>query len=82
MQQRLLITPLQTGQALLSRRKAMKLSQGALAKRLGVSQPRISELELHPDRITLDRLLIMAAALNLELVLREKDSSPATNSEW
>lgn len=80
--QRLLTTPLQAGQAFVSRRKALRLSQEAVAKRLGISQPRYSELELHPDRMTLDRLLILANVLNLELVLREKGSSPPPESEW
>lgn len=80
--QRLLTTPRQAGQALVSRRKALRLSQGAVAQRLGISQPRFSELELHPDRMTLDRLLVIASALNLELVLREKDNGSATKSEW
>lgn len=66
----------------MSRRKALKLSQEAVAQRLRISQPRFSELELHPDRMTLDRLLVIASALNLELVLREKGSSPAPESEW
>ncbi|MDO9600488.1 MAG: XRE family transcriptional regulator [Azoarcus sp.] len=79
---RLLTTPLQVGQALTSRRKALKLSQATAAQRLGISQPRFSELELHPDRMTLDRLLVLANMLNLELVLREKDSSSAPKSEW
>jgi HTH-type transcriptional regulator/antitoxin HipB len=80
--QRFLMTPTQAGQMLVSRRKALKLSQGAVAIRLGISQPRYSELELHPDRITLDRLLILASVLKLDLALSEKDSSPAPKSEW
>lgn len=80
--QRLLTTPLQVGQAFTSRRKALKLSQEAVAQRLGISQPRFSELELHPDRMTLDRLLVLANMLNLELVLREKGSGSAPESEW
>lgn len=80
--QRFLMTPSQAGQMLVARRKALKLSQGAVANRLGISQPRYSELELHPDRITLDRLLILASMLKLDLALCEKDSSPAQKSEW
>lgn len=80
--QRLITTPFQAGQVLTFRRKVLKLSQGVVAQRLGVSQPRISELELHPDRITLDRLLILANMLNLEVVLREKDSGAIPESEW
>lgn len=80
--QRLLTTPLQAGQVLASRRKALKFSQAFIARRLGISQPRFSELELHPERMTLERLLVIASALNLELVLREKDSAPPNTSAW
>lgn len=80
--QRLLTTSRQLGQAFISRRKARKLPQGAIARRLGISQPRFSELEQHPERITLDRLLVIANALDLELVLREKDGDSAPKSEW
>lgn len=80
--QRFLMTPHQAGQAFISRRKGLKLSQETVAKRLGISQPRFSELELHPDRMTLDRFLILANVLNLELVLREKGSSQSPESEW
>ncbi len=82
MQQKL-TTALQTGQLLAARRKALKVSQDTLAQRLGISQNRFSEIEQTPERITLDRLLVMANALNLELVLREKDDADsATKSEW
>ena len=80
--QRFLMTPTQTGQMLVSRRKALKLSQEAVANRLGISQPRYSELEIHPDRITLDRLLILASVLKLDLALCEKDSEPVQKGEW
>jgi HTH-type transcriptional regulator/antitoxin HipB len=80
--QRFLMTPTQTGQMLVSRRKALKLSQEAVANRLGISQPRYSELEIHPDRITLDRLLILASVLKLDLALCEKDSKPVHKGEW
>ena len=80
--QRFLMTPTQAGQMLVSRRKALKLSQKAVANRLGISQPRYSELEIHPDRITLDRLLILASVLQLDFALCEKDSTPVQKGEW
>lgn len=76
-------TPTQLGQLLQGRRKALSLSQTELGARAGISQKRQSALELAPDRITLDRLLRLLAALDLELVIQEKQSpEPNTAQEW
>lgn len=76
-----LATPQQAGQILTSRRKSLGLSQAATATGLGISQNRLSELEAHPERLTLDRLISLASLLGLEVVLQEKP--PSTNtSEW
>lgn len=78
-----LATPSQTGQVLSARRKALKLSQRVLAERVGISQNRLSELEMDPSRLTLDRLLFLVNALGLELVLQDKDRSGSVRqSEW
>ena len=74
-------TPAQAGLVLAARRKALKLSQRDLASRLGISQARLSELETDPARITLDRLISLAGALGLELVLRDRPTS-SSNAEW
>lgn len=76
----ILTTIQQAGQALVSRRKGLKLSQETLAQPLGISQKRYSGLELNPGRITLDRLLIMANSLGLEVVLRDKTDT--STREW
>lgn len=74
-------SPQQAGQILVTRRKALSLSQAAVAACLGISQNRLSELEAHPERFTLDRLLALASQLGLELVLQDK-SPPTDESEW
>lgn len=74
-------SPQQAGQILTTRRKALGLSQASLAARLGISQNRLSELEAHAERLTLERLLALASQLGLELVLQEK-TPPAADSEW
>lgn len=76
-----LATPQQAGHLLVARRKTLGMSQAEVAKRLGISQSRYSELEAKPERITLERLMTLAALLNLEVVLQDK---PATlpMSEW
>ncbi|BAL27184.1 hypothetical protein AZKH_p0301 (plasmid) [Azoarcus sp. KH32C] len=65
----------------MARRKALGLSQSQVAVGLGISQNRLSEIEAHPERLTLDRLISLAGLLGLELVLQEK--TPASDTgEW
>ncbi|MDD5296529.1 MAG: helix-turn-helix domain-containing protein [Rhodocyclaceae bacterium] len=83
----ILSTSAQVGQVLASRRRALKLSQQAVAAKLGISQNRLSELEESPDRLTLDRLLALANVLGLELTIhdqaiRDQTGSPPTAGEW
>lgn len=74
-------SPQQAGRILTARRKALRLSQATVAAGLGISQNRLSELEAHPERFTLDRLLALASQLGLELVIQEK-TQPVNESEW
>ena len=53
-------------------RKSVALSQTELAKRLDLSQSRISAMELDPGSMRLDQLLSICASLQLELVLQTK----------
>ncbi len=78
----ILSTSTQVGQVLANRRRALKLSQQAVAAKLGISQNRLSELEENPDRLTLDRLLALANVLGLELAIRDQASSPPAAGEW
>jgi HTH-type transcriptional regulator/antitoxin HipB len=58
------------------------MSQQELAlKAGGTSQNRLSELELQPGRFTVERLLLILAALDLELVVRPREASART-AEW
>jgi HTH-type transcriptional regulator/antitoxin HipB len=75
--------PTQIGRILAARRKALGLSQQELATRLNVSQNRLSELELAPERLTVERLLVALNLLGLEMVVRERSSKPKpTTAEW
>lgn len=83
----LIRTPAQVGQLLQGQRKRLGLSQTELGRQVGLSQKRQSALELAPDRITLEQLLRMLAALDLELSIQDKTASqPATEPnmapEW
>jgi len=62
-----LTVPPQLQQAIIARRKKLKLSQANVASRLGISQNRYSELESSIELITLDRLLVLMSVLELEL---------------
>jgi len=44
----------------------------------------MSELERHPDTITVDQLLSLVAALGLELIIQKRDPANAASStvEW
>jgi HTH-type transcriptional regulator/antitoxin HipB len=62
----------QLGPLLQSARKAAGLSQTELAQRLGISQSRISAMELDPGTINVEQLLALLAVLNLEVLVQSK----------
>ena len=78
------MTAPQLGQLLKAARQRRKLNQTAVANRLGLSQNRVSYLELHPDEISVKQLLSWCSAVGLELRLGERDKSPqpAQKAEW
>ncbi len=57
------------GAAIARARKALALSQGDLARKASVRQPLISELENGTTNATLDTVLKVLAALELDLTL-------------
>jgi HTH-type transcriptional regulator/antitoxin HipB len=61
-------------------RKRAGLSQAELARRIGVGQQTVSQLERNPDKATVERLLRALTALDVELVLRSKQSAPDGNA--
>ncbi|HUD43597.1 MAG TPA: helix-turn-helix transcriptional regulator [Dokdonella sp.] len=66
-------TPDQLGLVLQAARKARKLSQTALAARVGLSQSRVSQLEQHAGALSVDQLLAWTAALDLEITVGSRD---------
>ena len=70
----------QVGRIVTARRRALKLSQAALAAKLGISQNRLSEIEANPARLPLERLLELANILGLELVIQDRKSP--VPSDW
>ncbi|MCX5956215.1 MAG: helix-turn-helix domain-containing protein [Cyanobacteria bacterium] len=74
--------PAQLGVLLKGVRRQRGLSQQELAlKAGGTSQARLSQLELQPGRLTVERLLLILAVLDLELVLRPRESGNEP-AEW
>jgi HTH-type transcriptional regulator/antitoxin HipB len=62
----------QAGPLLQAARKSAKLSQTELAARLGLSQSRLSAMELNPGSINLDQLLALFSALDIELMVQSR----------
>jgi HTH-type transcriptional regulator/antitoxin HipB len=76
----------QLGPLIQSARKSAGLTQTELARRLGISQSRISAMELDPGTINVDQLLALLAALDHEVIVQPKNNpgnerGPST-SEW
>ena len=78
-----LVTALQLGQLLKAARKRRKLTQAQVAGRLGLSQNRVSHLELHADELSFKQLLGWCAAVGLELHMAEREAARSTPAaEW
>lgn len=80
-----LVTVGQLGALLQATRKAQGLTQTALASRIGLSQSRISHLELHAQELSVEQLLAWCAALGLELSVGTRDTvavSTASSTDW
>jgi HTH-type transcriptional regulator / antitoxin HipB len=76
-----ILTPNQISLALVARRRALGMSQSDVARKVGLSQPRYSQLESDPARLTVARLFSLIGVLGLEITLEERPISPTT-MEW
>jgi HTH-type transcriptional regulator/antitoxin HipB len=68
-------TPDQLGPLMASFRRARRMSQAELARKLGTTQQAISKLELDPTVVSVERLMKTLAALGVEFVLRDTRSA-------
>lgn len=64
-------TSTQLPQLLQAFRKQSGLTQSGAALRMGLTQQALSEIERHPERVSVDRLLRLLNVLGVELVLRK-----------
>jgi HTH-type transcriptional regulator / antitoxin HipB len=57
-------------------------SQAELGKRIGLSQERISAIESAPQRITLQQLLTVLMALEMDLAVMPRESKQPSDRPW
>ena len=77
-----LVTASQLGSILQAARKARGMTQSALAARLGLSQSRVSHLELSPHDLSLAQLLAWCSTLDLELAIGARGSTTPPQTDW
>lgn len=70
----------QLGPILKQLRKAAGWSQSALGQKIGLSQERISAIENHPERVTVDQLLTVLMALDAQLAVENRDAAVANRT--
>jgi HTH-type transcriptional regulator/antitoxin HipB len=68
----------QLGPILKRLRKARGWSQLALGRTIGLSQERISVIENHPERVSIDQILTLLMALDAELQVVPRTSLAGT----
>lgn len=71
--QQVLSVPSQLGVMLKAARKKAGISQVKLAERLGISQSRMSHMELNPGSVSLEQLLALFSELGLEILVGSKN---------
>lgn len=62
----------QLGAVLINMRRQRGLSQQALGDKIGLSQERISRIERHPEKVTVDQLLTVLMALDAGLLVTSR----------
>lgn len=78
-----IVTATQLGQILRSARRAKKLSQAQAAARVGLSQSRISALELDPASITTEQLLALLGLYEIDLTVQSRATAARSSAtEW
>jgi HTH-type transcriptional regulator/antitoxin HipB len=75
-------TPAQLEAAFRSLRRAQGLTQSELGRKVGLSQERISAIENHPERLTIDQLLTLLMALRMELVIQSRAPEVNPPGNW
>jgi len=74
-------TPKDLGAIIKDSRKSRNWTQATLAQRIGVFQKDISNWETKPEKITIDMLIKLCAALDLNVNLDKQSNSIKVSSE-
>ena len=61
-------------------RKARNLTQAQLARKLGVGQSRMADIEANPSVVSVEQLFKILAALDAQLVLRDSSTTMAQDT--
>jgi HTH-type transcriptional regulator/antitoxin HipB len=80
-----LVTTVQLSSVLQATRKSKGITQLALANSMGLSQSRVSHLELNSQELSVAQLMTWCAVLGLELTIGIRDNSAvlsALQTEW
>ncbi len=78
--QQVLSVPSQLGVLLKAARKEAGISQVKLAARLGISQSRMSHMELNPGSVSLEQLLAIFGVLGLEMLVGSKNPTQRSSA--
>lgn len=68
----------QLGGLLKSLRKERQITQQQLGERLGLSQRMVAKLESYPEKSSFERVLQALSALEVDLVLKERETTSPT----
>jgi len=78
-------TTAQLADHLRSFRKARGLTQAQLGRLIGIDQTRMARIEKDPDRVSVNVLMKVLAALRVRVLLQPLDTSKTTvdhNTDW
>jgi HTH-type transcriptional regulator / antitoxin HipB len=71
----------QLGSLLKSLRKERRITQQQLGERLGLSQRMVAKLESYPEKASFERVLQTLSALEVDLVLKEREATSPTSNQ-
>ena len=74
----LVSTAFQLAQILRNRRKSLKMSQKEIASKIGILPKTVSALENFPERCSVESLIKYFSALELEFMLKTKETTEKT----
>ena len=75
-------TPAQLKATFRALRRAQGLNQSEFGRKVGLSQERISAIENHPERVTIDQLLTLLMAAGMELVIKPRTLETNLPGSW